>query len=140
MASSARHARTQRSTRSRALLRAGLVSAAGAAMVAGGATAASAEDGDKIRIRTPIKALNTTMVQGGEISPPAALTYAVAPLKNLRPNPLAQTPVDPTNNQVGTQIADFRPIGTGVVTAPLSRGDSVRQLPVVGEATRVLPG
>lgn len=109
-------------------------------MVAGSAAAATAADGDTMRIRTPVKALNTTMVKGGDISPPAALMYAVAPVKDLRPNPLAQTPVDPTNNTVETQVADFRPVGTRLVTTPLTQGDAVRELPVVGQATQVLPG
>ncbi|MFH8368463.1 hypothetical protein [Streptomyces sp. NPDC018031] len=140
MVSSARHALPARSARSRALLRAGLVTAAGAALVAGGASAATADDGDKLRIRTPVKALDTTMVKGGEISGPAALTYAVAPLKNLQANPLAKTPADVTDNRLRARVADFRPVGTGAVTGPLSRGESVRRLPVVGEATTLLPG
>ncbi|KUJ66900.1 hypothetical protein ACZ90_31125 [Streptomyces albus subsp. albus] len=140
MASSTRSA----PSRTRALLRAGLaVTAAGAALVAGSAQVASAatsgKQPNKIRLRTPVKALDTTMVKGQGIQGPAALHHAVAPVKALRSNPMAKTPVNPLSNTVGTQVADFKPVSSGAVTGPLAQGEPVGRLPVVGEATQVLP-
>jgi hypothetical protein len=60
----------------------------------------------------------------------SSLGPAVAPITHLRLNPLGRTPVDPTTNGVGTQIADFKPISTRDVTKPLSDGDSLSQLPL----------
>ncbi|MFC0601254.1 hypothetical protein [Streptomyces palmae] len=142
MASSARP--TPSRARARALLRAGLtLTAAGAALVAGGAQAASAANSstqpDKVRVRTPLKALDTTMVKGKGIDGPPALHYAIGPLRNLRTNPMANTPVNPLSNTVGTQVSDFKPVSSGAVTGPVARGNSVGQLPVVGDAVGLLP-
>jgi hypothetical protein len=68
------------------------------------------------------------------------LRPTVTPITHLRLNPLARTPVDPTTNGVGTQIADFKPIATGALTKPLSDGDSISQLPLVGPAARAVAG
>ena len=43
-------------------------------------------------------------------------------LKSLQLNPLANTGVDPLDNAVGTQVADFKPVSTTAVTGPLVTG------------------
>ncbi|HET6859754.1 MAG TPA: hypothetical protein VFH94_22020 [Streptomyces sp.] len=128
----------------RALLRAGLtLTAAGAALAAGGAAqAAPAPD--------LLQATGATHLIGAieDVSPAGIATNAlgdataggIAPVKDLRLNPLAGTAVDPLDNVVGTQIADFQPLSTGLVTSPLSEGAGARTLPLVGEAVSVLPG
>ncbi|ARF57113.1 hypothetical protein [Streptomyces gilvosporeus] len=65
---------------------------------------------------------------------------ATGALKNLKLNPLANTGVDPLDNSVGTQVGDFKPVSTKIVTGPLSRGDAPKDLPLVGRAMRFLPG
>ncbi|MDK1472693.1 hypothetical protein QNO07_04505 [Streptomyces sp. 549] len=117
MASHARHARP----RARTLLQAGLtLSAAGAvALVSGGAAQADI--------------VNTS-------DPLGTVGHAVTPIKQLQLDPLANTGVDPLDNGVGTQIADFQPLGTTQLTAPLTQGGTLGSLPLTGELTGLLPG
>ncbi|MEN8653659.1 hypothetical protein ABCR94_24385 [Streptomyces sp. 21So2-11] len=128
----------------RALLRAGLtLTAAGAALASGGAAqAAPAPDLaqsagvthllDELDSAAPVQVATT------------ALGYAtaggIAPLKDLRLNPLAGTGVDPLDNVVGTQIADFKPLSTALVTNPLTAGGAPKDLPIVGDVVSALPG
>jgi hypothetical protein len=58
-----------------------------------------------------------------------ATRYAVGPALDLQLNPMANTTTDPLSNSAGTQIADFRPISTDIVTGPLAEGASTRELP-----------
>jgi hypothetical protein len=53
----------------------------------------------------------------------------VGPALDLQLNPMANTTTDPLSNSAGTQIADFRPISTDIVTGPLAEGASTRELP-----------
>ena len=69
-----------------------------------------------------------------------ALPGALAPVKRLQLDPLANTGVDPLNNAVGTQIADFKPVSTAMVTDPVAKGGALQDLPLVGQATALLPG
>ncbi|WP_407550230.1 hypothetical protein QOM21_14045 [Streptomyces sp. Pv4-95] len=130
----ASHVRSKPSRFPRALLRAGLVvSAAGAALAAGGAAGAQAAptpSADNSGGRAAALADAVLDTAGGSI----------ATAKNLQLNPLANTPVDPLSNSVGTQIADFKPVSTAAATGPLSEGAALKDLPVVGEATQALPG
>ncbi|MBV9025280.1 MAG: hypothetical protein JO362_16150 [Streptomycetaceae bacterium] len=111
----------------RALMHSALaLSAAGAALAVGAGAAAAADNTDKT---------------SGDVTGTAqALGPAIAPVTHLQLNPLGRTPVDPTTNGVGTQIADFKPISTRDVTKPLSDGDSLSQLPLAGKATQPFPG
>ncbi|MGW1889582.1 hypothetical protein ACWCP6_04870 [Streptomyces sp. NPDC002004] len=114
----------------RTLLRAGLVlTAAGVALGAGGAASASAA--------APLPVGDVDALAAGQ-----ALTdsvgYATGPATDLRLNPLAKTGADPLDNAVGTQIADFKPVSTAAVTHPLSDGDSLGDLPVVGQVTGLI--
>ncbi|MBA4861269.1 hypothetical protein H1V43_07690 [Streptomyces sp. PSKA54] len=133
----ARHAVPRHGSAKRGLMRAGLaVTVAGIGLGAGGAATASA----------------APMPQGGpvtlgRINPQAAaqgtnvaLHQALAAVKDAKLNPLAGTGVDPLDNTVGTQIADFKPVSTKSVTGPLTQGGSLRTLPVAGKAAALLPG
>ncbi|WP_338699849.1 hypothetical protein V2W30_24760 [Streptomyces sp. Q6] len=141
----ARHAALKSLSNSRrTLLRAGLtVAAAGAAVGAGAATASAAP-----LPATQAPGLATPVGDIDAGSPTQALTQALhsstthglAPAKALRLDPLAGTGVDPLDNSLGTQIADFKPVSTAPATAPLSSGGSLDDLPLVGPATGLLPG
>jgi hypothetical protein len=87
---------------------------------------------------TPVTdALPTRYVLGGL---DAALAGGVAPVKHLTLDPLANTGSDPLDNAVGSQIADFRPLSTALVTGPIARGGSLSTLPLVGKVVGLLPG
>ncbi|MEU7474079.1 hypothetical protein AB0A94_37240 [Streptomyces sp. NPDC044984] len=63
---------------------------------------------------------------------------AVGTVADLKPNPLAGTGVDPLDNGVGTQVADFQPVDSREVTGPIAQARSVGSVPVAGQATEVL--
>ncbi|MEZ3177593.1 hypothetical protein KYY02_02355 [Streptomyces pimonensis] len=63
---------------------------------------------------------------------------AVGTVADLKPNPLAGTGVDPLDNGVGTQVADFRPVDSREVTGPVAQAPSVGSVPVAGRAAKVL--
>ncbi|MFF7230511.1 hypothetical protein BX264_4429 [Streptomyces sp. 2333.5] len=131
------HARPKPSRIPRTLLRAGLViSAAGAAIAAGGAATASAAPASATQGSTDTGAAASALT-GAVLHSTAG---GVGPVKDLKVDPLANTAVDPLANTVGAQVADFKPVGTTVVTGPLSSGSTLRNLPLVGTLTRVLPG
>ncbi|MEV8309329.1 hypothetical protein AB0P36_18780 [Streptomyces flavidovirens] len=136
----ARHARPK-SQRS-ALLRAGLaVTAAGAALAAGGGAAQAAPAPNEAAIDTPLQHLHaekTMEALAGGLG--AAAAGGVGPVKDSHLNPLAGTGVDPLDNGLGTQVADFQPVSTRAATAPLTQADTLRELPLAGPATGVLPG
>ncbi|MEU9979627.1 hypothetical protein [Streptomyces sp. NPDC050856] len=96
------------------LLQAGLtVSALGAVLGAAGGTAHAQDLDTEAALR----------------STAGAVPHAAAPVKQLKVNPLAQTGVDPLDNGVGTQVADFRPVDTTSVTGSMTR---LPELPVAG--------
>lgn len=142
----ARHARPQEPRVPRAVVRAGLaVSAVGVAVVAGAAhagSAAAAERPQAAGLAAPDGARQATVFAPRQSAPhPTGSGRTVfTPVKDLQLNPLANTPVDPLDNEVVPQIADFKPISSAVVTGPLAAGDSLRTLPVAGQAARLLPG
>ncbi|MEU7040094.1 hypothetical protein AB0A77_03425 [Streptomyces varsoviensis] len=154
MASYARHrarpARSPQPLLPRVLLRAGLLSVtAGAACVAGGATAANAA---AVPDAAPPEAKGVPTADAGTVLaaavPTGPVTKAlgsslgggIAPVKNLRLDPLARTGSDPLNNGVGTQIADFKPVGTSLLTGPVTDGGGVKDLPLAGPVVDLLPG
>ncbi|MFD9909383.1 hypothetical protein [Streptomyces sp. NPDC059063] len=128
----------------RAGLRAGVVlAAAGVALGAGGAGSASAAPVAPPAGPAQVPALS----QLGNLDPTTAgeglmhgVTQAVGPVKGLKLDPLAGTGVDPLDNAVGTQVADFKPVSSAVATGPITQGGSVADLPVVGPVAGVLPG
>ncbi|MGW0139185.1 hypothetical protein [Streptomyces calvus] len=106
-----------------------VLATAGVALGAGAATASAADSGpllgDAGRVAGP--AASTV---AGPVAGPVAGTVA-----GLKPNPLAGTGVDPLDNGVGTQVADFRPVDSRAVTGPVAQAPSVGSIPVVGPAS-----
>ncbi|MEU6731989.1 hypothetical protein ABZ929_02095 [Streptomyces physcomitrii] len=138
----ARHAAPRTSPAARTLLRAGLtLGAAGAALAAGTAAAGAAtfagEDSGSPAARSEAPAPESAAPAK---SGPLDVTSALGAVSDLKLNPLAQTGVDPLDNGISTQVADFKPVSTKAVTGPLSDGDSLSELPVVGSVTRGLLG
>nr|WP_093840271.1 hypothetical protein [Streptomyces aidingensis] len=73
--------------------------------------------------------------------PLTAVGYSLEPLKTLQLNPLAGTGSDPLDNSAGTQLADFPPISTTLLTGPLADGGSLTDLPLAGPVLhRLIPG
>lgn len=132
----ARHALSK--SRRRALLRAGLtVTAVGAALGAGGAAAQAAPLPAVPAAGSDSSGLGAaTDAAGGALG--QALDSSIAPVTHLRLDPLAGTGTDPLDNAVGTQIADFKPVSTALVTDPLTSGGALKDLPVVGQVTGLL--
>lgn len=62
----------------------------------------------------------------------------VGTVADLKPNPLAGTGVDPLDNGVGTQVADFRSVDSREATGPVAQARSVGSIPVAGRATEAL--
>lgn len=102
----------------------------------------------------PAAAEAATPVPAGKAAPDAALPDAlpgqdvtravgagVDPVRRMPLDPLANTGVDPLDNGVGSQVADFEPASTTAVTGPVARGGSLSTLPVTGRASSaLLPG
>ncbi|MEV6182476.1 hypothetical protein [Streptomyces sp. NPDC052015] len=112
---------------------------AGVALGAGAGTAAAA-GGEPV-----VDVMRTRPTSLGEIDPQAgtqALTgtvgYVTGPVAGLKPNPLAGTGVDPLDNGVGTQVADFQPVTSQMLTGPVAQAESVGSIPGVGQAAESL--
>ncbi|MER6428866.1 hypothetical protein ABT272_14090 [Streptomyces sp900105245] len=125
----ARHTSSQHSTARRGLL---VLAAAGAALGAGAASASA----DSV----PVAGLNYRPLGLGNVDPQAGVGaatgivgYVTGPVAGLKPNPLAGTGVDPLDNGVGTQLADFQPLSSQMVTRPLAQAQSLGSVPVVGQ-------
>lgn len=131
----ARHALSR--SRRRALLRAGLtVTAVGAALGAG------VRRRRQRRCPSCLPGADSSLGAAGDATGGAtgALGHAVSPITQLQLDPLANTGVDPLANGVGTQVADFKPLSTGVATDPLTSGGALKDLPVVGQVAGLLHG
>lgn len=166
MSSQARHSRPRKPVLPRAVLRAAVAASAVGAALAGGAATAGAEQLPRspagalpdalsfaldtpLDFSTPPADSDRGLSDGGAFRDPVgdtttglqhAVPAALAPAKNLQLNPLAKTGVDPLDNSAGTQVGDFRPVGTDAVTGPLAAGGSLSELPLVGNVTGLLPG
>ncbi|MFJ8107038.1 hypothetical protein [Streptomyces sp. NPDC096132] len=134
----ARHASPQTSTGRRALA---ALATAGVALGAGAGTAAAAT-GEPV-----VDVARTRPTSVGDIDPQAgaqgllgSLPYVTGTIAGLKPNPLAGTGVDPLDNGVGTQLADFQPLTSRMLTGPVAQASSIGAIPVLGDATRVLGG
>ncbi|MFC8272009.1 hypothetical protein ACFUJR_05565 [Streptomyces sp. NPDC057271] len=126
----ARHKKSRTPGRG-ALLKAGLTAtAAGAAVLGMGATAQAAAP-----LPLPVEAL----AGSDAVAALGATGHAVGPLTSLQLDPLANTGVDPLDNGVGTQVADFKPVGTNLVTDHVTKGGGLDDLPLVGEVAGLLP-
>ncbi|WP_329271742.1 hypothetical protein [Streptomyces sp. NBC_01451] len=135
----ARRTSTQNQTAQRALI---ALAATGAALGAGAATASAAEAGpavDAIRMN-PTTSLGKIDPQSGLAALTGSVGYVTGAVQGLKPNPLAGTGVDPLDNGVGTQLADFQPVASQMVTGPVAQAQSIGRIPVLGEALGVLGG
>ncbi|MGX9883669.1 hypothetical protein [Streptomyces sp. NPDC002276] len=133
----ARHTSSQHPTAQRALV---ALATAGVALGAGAATAAA----DTAPV---VDVMRTRPTSLGKIDPAAGLGavagtvgYVTGPIAGLKPNPLAGTGVDPLDNGVATQLADFQPVASQMLTAPVAQAESISRIPVVGQALGVLGG
>jgi len=68
-----------------------------------------------------------------------ALGSGIAPVRNLTLDPLSNTGVDPLDNGVGSQVADFPALSTTLLTDPVTHGGSLATLPLSGATTSLLP-
>lgn len=132
----ARHASSSTPTAQRALA---ALATAGVALGAGATTAAAA-DTDPV-----LDVMRTRPTSLGKIDPQAGLQgltttvgYVTGPVTGLKPNPLAGTGVDPLDNGLGTQLADFQPLATQALTGPVAQAQSIGAIPVVGQAAGIL--
>ncbi|MEU6340424.1 hypothetical protein ABZ883_05655 [Streptomyces sp. NPDC046977] len=64
----------------------------------------------------------------------------VGTINYLPVNPLARTSVNPLDNAVGSQVSDFKPVSTAMLTKPVADSRSVAELPLVGGLVRKLQG
>ncbi|MFE2965501.1 hypothetical protein ACFXKC_17845 [Streptomyces sp. NPDC059340] len=136
----ARHAHQQTPlarTTARVAVALGVV-AAGAAAAASPAVADTAPAVDLMR--TQPTSMGNLDPQAGLGALTGTVGYVTGPVAGLKPNPLAGTGVDPLDNGVGTQLADFKPLTSQALTRPLAQARSVGSVPVVGQALGVLGG
>ncbi|MFD8204048.1 hypothetical protein [Streptomyces sp. NPDC059701] len=111
----------------------------GAALAAGAATA-SADGGGPAAGPARPRAASSDPVdpQAGVRALTGSVGFATGPVADLGPNPLAGTGVDPLDNGVGTQVADFRPVSSTELTRPVAQAQSVGAVPAVGRVTEAL--
>ncbi|WP_043265795.1 hypothetical protein [Streptomyces sp. CT34] len=139
------HARPNPGRVPRGVLRAGLViSAAGAAMAGGAAASAAPAHAPTHGPAHNSAASWVSAPESGGMSLNAAVKHGsrggLGPVKDLRLDPMSNTGVDPLANAVGTQVADFKPVSTAQLTDPVTKGGTLRTLPVTGLMMRTLPG
>ncbi|MGX1132738.1 hypothetical protein RKD49_004928 [Streptomyces glaucescens] len=130
----ARHDSAKTPTGRRALV---ALATAGAALGAGATTAAAA-DAPTVEMPWRATSLGEIDPQGGVRALGAALPYVTGPVVGLKPNPLAGTGVDPLDNGVGTQLADFKPLTSQALTGPVAQAQSIGTIPVVGDVAGLL--
>ncbi|MFF0472415.1 hypothetical protein [Streptomyces sp. NPDC004284] len=129
----ARHA-APRTPRRSALLKAGLtVTAAGAAMLGAGAGAQAVAP-----VPLPVDSLSRTDAGAAGAGALEGVLHGAGPLTRLQLDPLANTGVDPLDNGLGTQVSDFKPVGTNLVTDHVTKGGAVADLPLAGPLTQGL--
>ncbi|MFG2845305.1 hypothetical protein ACGF12_19340 [Kitasatospora sp. NPDC048296] len=119
---------------------AGLAAAVGAAVLLGAGSAQAATATGQAPAAGPATLAKTDVGQalGGTT---AGLGYGVAPIKSLRLDPWANSSADVLNNGATVQPDQgLAPVGTGTLTGPLSGGGGVKDLPLAGGLTGVLPG
>ncbi|MGW4596345.1 hypothetical protein ACWEOA_13700 [Streptomyces sp. NPDC004457] len=129
-----RHTSPRHSTAQRALI---VLATAGAVLGAGAATASAGTVPGVGLGHRPLD-LGNVDPQAGARSLTGTVGYVTGPVAGLKPNPLAGTGVDPLDNGVGTQVADFKPVGSQTVTRPLAQARSLGSVPGVGQALGAL--
>ncbi|MGY4745368.1 hypothetical protein [Streptomyces sp. ATMOS53] len=133
----ARHDTPQTPTGRRALA---ALATAGVALGAGAGTAAAATGPVLDVVRTRPTSIGRLDPQAGLQGALGSLSYVTGAVSGLKPNPLAGTGVDPLDNGVGTQLADFQPLTSQMLTGPVAQAQSIGSIPVVGDVTKVLGG
>ncbi|MFJ1793708.1 hypothetical protein [Kitasatospora griseola] len=120
----------------------GALAALGTALLLGGATAqaAHAETEQPGGLPLPTTHLQPTDAKQALGGTTAGLGYAVAPVKDLRLDPWANSSADLLNNGVAV-VPDngLGPVGTGTLTSPLSAGGGAKNLPLAGPLLTALP-
>jgi len=111
---------------------------AGVALGAGAASAAADTEPVLDVVRTRPTSLGNIDPQAGAQALTGMVGYVTGPVADLKPNPLAGTGVDPLDNGLGTQLADFKPLATQALTGPVAQAESIGSIPVVGEVTGLL--
>ncbi|MFD4567331.1 hypothetical protein ACFWOX_23475 [Streptomyces sp. NPDC058467] len=133
----ARHA-AQQTTKARITTRI----AVAVGVVAAGAAAA----GPAFANTAPVlDVMRTRPTSPADVDPQAGLQgltgtvgHVAGPVEGLKPNPLAGTGVDPLDNGVATQLADFKPLSSQALTEPLAQAPSVGSIPAVGQTAGLL--
>lgn len=125
----ARHSAPRPSTVRRAVL---ALTTAGIGLGVGAtATAADAGPGQDPVLTRPV-ALGRTEPRAGAEAVAGSARHVAGPVEGLKPNPLAGTGVDPLDNGVGTQVADFKPVTSRAVTKPVAQVPSASGIPLLG--------
>ncbi|MFD3498425.1 hypothetical protein ACFWWT_32835 [Streptomyces sp. NPDC058676] len=127
----ARHVSPHTPTARRALV---ALATAGVALGAGAATASAATGPVADVTRSRPASLGNVDPQAGLQALTGSVGHATGPVAGLKPNPLAGSGVDPTDNGVGTQLADFKPVNSQALTRPVAQAQSIGSMPVVGQA------
>ncbi|QCD57878.1 hypothetical protein [Streptomyces hawaiiensis] len=127
-----RHDSSKKPTAQRALA---VLATAGMALGAGAATAAAGTGSVLDMVHT---SMGKTDPRAGLQAASDTLAYATGTATGLKPNPLAGTGVDPLDNSVGTEVADFKPVTSREVTGPVAQAPSIGGIPVVESVTEPL--
>ncbi|GAA2129566.1 hypothetical protein GCM10009760_00930 [Kitasatospora kazusensis] len=127
---------------------AGLLAVLGATMLLGAAAPAASAAGSTDRFESDRTATDASLPQPSAHlqktdlgAATGTLGYAVAPLKNLRLDPFAQSSADVLNNGLSVEPDSGIPhLSTATVTGPLSGGGGAKDLTGIGPVLGVLPG
>ncbi|MCZ4507965.1 hypothetical protein O3Q52_07065 [Streptomyces sp. ActVer] len=104
-----------------------------------GATSAAADTEPVVDVvRTRPTSVGNVNPQAGVQALTGTVGYVTGPVAGLKPNPLAGTGVDPLDNGLATQVADFPPLATTMLTAPVAQAQSLGAVPVLGQVTGLL--
>ncbi|MFG2350492.1 hypothetical protein [Streptomyces phaeochromogenes] len=125
----------QNQTARRALL---ALTTAGIAVGVGATSAAADTEPVVDVVRTRPTSLGNIDPQSGVQALTGTVGYVTGPVAGLKPNPLAGTGVDPLDNGLATQVADFPPLATTMLTAPVAQAQSLGAVPVLGQVTGLL--
>ncbi|MGW0969458.1 hypothetical protein [Streptomyces sp. NPDC002516] len=116
--------------------------AAAVGVVAAGAAAATPAFADSApaldALHHPAAPLGNVDALAGLSALNGTVGYVTGPVEGLKPNPLAGTGVDPLDNGVVTQLADFRPLSSKALTGPVAQARSIGGIPVLGQVTGLL--
>ncbi|MEU0897583.1 hypothetical protein [Streptomyces massasporeus] len=131
----ARHDSPKKPAAQRALA---VLATAGVALGAGSAAAAADTSSVPGGANSRPVSLGKIDPQSGLQAATGSLDYVTGTAAGLKPNPLAGTGVDPLDNGVGTDVADFKPMSSRALTGPVAQAQSIGDIPVVGQAAGLL--